>query len=57
MSGGMCPLLPSCLRVTIPLGLHTTLVMEPLARLIRAHASGGSCNALQKQTGLYHLDL
>lgn len=46
MSGGMCSLLPSVLRVTVPVGRHTTFVIEPFAKLMRSHASGGSWSAL-----------
>ena len=46
MSLGKCPWSPRDLSVMVPLGRMVTLVMLPLARLIRSHASGGSCRAL-----------
>ena len=35
--------------MTVPVGRHTTLVIEPFAKLMRSHASGGSWSALEER--------
>jgi hypothetical protein len=44
-SGGMWPLSPIVRRLTLPLALTSSMVMDPLYTLVRSQASGGSWSA------------